>query len=345
MDLFEATAPLRARPWFGYAFGLLGFLLALWLRLEIGPGLVGYPFITFFPVVVLTTFLGGLAPGLACAVLSGLASWYFFVPPYGTFSVAWPHGVIALGFYAVVVGVDLYLIQVMTRALARAQAAQARADNLLRHERTMFQELQHRVANNMQFVSALLAMQKRRVVAEPGAAAAILDEAADRLRTMARIHRRLHDPAAAGVQFGEHLREICADLLEATGARNIVCLVEAPQADLTAEALLTLSLITTEVVTNSLKHAWPEGAGGTIRIRLERLEAGRMALTVSDDGRGLPPGFDAAESGSLGLRIIRSLAGQLGGSVSIAGGGGTTTQVIFAPGLASRSQGEACAAG
>jgi hypothetical protein len=74
MDQFEATAPLRARPWFGHAFGLVGFLLALWLRLEIGAELIGYPFITFFPVVVLTTFLGGLRPGLLCAGLSGLAS-------------------------------------------------------------------------------------------------------------------------------------------------------------------------------------------------------------------------------------------------------------------------------
>jgi two-component sensor histidine kinase len=114
-----------------------------------------------------------------------------------------------MGFYVVVIGLDLYLIQAMDRALGRARQAQAQADGLLRQQRAMFQELQHRVANNMQFVSALLAIQRRRVAAEPGAAAAALDEAAERLRSMARIHRRLHDPAAAGVQFGEHLREIC----------------------------------------------------------------------------------------------------------------------------------------
>ena len=70
MDLFEMTAPLRARPWFGHVFRLVGFALALWL--EIGTELVGYLF---------TTFLSGLVPSLLCAVLSGLASGYFFVPP------------------------------------------------------------------------------------------------------------------------------------------------------------------------------------------------------------------------------------------------------------------------
>jgi len=67
-------------------------LLAFWLRSVIGDKLVGYPFITFFPVVVLTAFLGGTGPGVLCAVLSGLALWYFFIPPYQSFDLKWPGG-------------------------------------------------------------------------------------------------------------------------------------------------------------------------------------------------------------------------------------------------------------
>jgi two-component sensor histidine kinase len=329
-NLFEATAPLRAHPWFGHAFGRVGLLLALWLRFEIGDDLVGYPFITFFPVVVLTAFLGGTVPGTLCAVFSGLASWYFFIPPNNSFALEWPGGFIAMAFYAALAGPNLYLIHTMVRTLERLQSARARADGLVERQRTMFTELQHRVANNMQFVSSLLSLQKRRVAADPASAPAALDEAVERLRTMARIHRRLYDPAAGTVGFGQHLQEICTDLLDATGARNIACRVDAPTTDLPVETLVTLSLITTEAVTNSLKHAWPEGERGTIRIAIERPEPGRVALSVSDDGRGPPADYDPSKGDSLGLRIIRSLVQQLGGELSVAAEGGTTTRVVFA---------------
>jgi two-component sensor histidine kinase len=330
-NFFEATAPLRAHPWFGHAFGMTGLLLALWLRFAIGDGLVGYPFITFVPVVVLTAFLGGTAAGALCGVFSGLAAWYFFVAPENSFALEWPVGYIAMGFYAFSVGLNLCLIHVMVRALERLQTARARADRLVERQRTMFAELQHRVANNMQFVSSLLSLQKRRVEDDPASAPAVLDDAVERLRTMARVHRRLYDPAASTVSFGEHLREICTDLLDATGARNVACRVEAPPTDLPVETLITLSLIATEAVTNSLKHAWPKGEGGTIRIALERPEPGRVALSVSDDGRGPPAGYDVAKGGdSLGLRIIGGLVQQLGGELSVGGEGGTTTRVEFA---------------
>jgi len=99
-DVFETTGALRARPWFGHTFGIAGALFALWLRFQIGDGLVDCPFITFFPFVVLTAFLGGTGPGVLCAILSGLASWYFFVPPYNSFALEWQSGFIAMAFYS-----------------------------------------------------------------------------------------------------------------------------------------------------------------------------------------------------------------------------------------------------
>jgi len=326
----KVTAPLRALAWFGHVFGMAAVVLALWLRWEIGDALVGFPFLTFFPMVVLTAFLGGIVPGALCAVFSGLTAWYFFVPPPGSFALEWPNGYLAIGVYAVLVTLNLCLIHAMFRALERLQAARVQADRQLERQRTMFAELQHRVANNMQFVSALLGLQKRRVAADPASAPAALDEAVERLRIMARVHRRLYDPAAATLGFGQHLQAICTDLLDATGARHVACHVDAPPTDLPVETLITLSLITTEAVTNSLKHAWPEGERGTIRIAIERPGPGRVALCVSDDGRGPPDGFDPAGGDSLGLRIIRSLAQQLGGELSVAAEGGTTTRVVFA---------------
>ncbi len=281
-NLFEATAPLRAHPWFGHAFGAAGLLLALWLRFGIGEDLVGYPFITFLPVVVLTAFLGGAVPGVLCAVFSGLAAWCHLVPPYDSFALGWPNGFIAMGFYAFLVGLDLCLIHAMVRTPERLRGARARADGLVERQRAMFAELQHHVANNMQFVSSLLSLQKRRAAADPASAPAALDEAVERLRTMARVHRRLCDSPATKVGFGRHLQEICTYLLDATGARNVACRVEAPPTDLPLETLITLSLITTEAVTNSLKHAWPEGERGTIRVAIEpRSRAGSPSASAT----------------------------------------------------------------
>ncbi len=330
-NLFEATAPLRAHPWFGHAFGIVGVLLALWLRYAVEDILRGgLPFVTFIPAVVLTAFVGGTAPAVLSFLASVLLGWYFFLPPAYSFALEWPSGALTIGFFSGVVVLDIYLVRLMVRTAERLQAARARADALAERQRTMFAELQHRVANNMQFVSSLLMLQKRQVAADPASAPAALDEAADRLRTMARIHRRLHDPAAAATGFGQHLREICADLLGATGAGDVAFEVEAPTMDLPVETLITLSLITTEAVTNSLKHAWPGGGRGTIRIALERPEPGRVALSVSDDGCGPPAGHDPAGGDGLGSRIIRSLVQQLGGELSVAADGGTTTRVVFA---------------
>ncbi len=102
-------------------------------------------------------------------------------------------------------------------------------------------------------------------------------------------------------------------LLEATGATNIVCLVDVPPIQLDLTKLTTLSLLVVEVVTKALKHAFTPDARGTITIRLEHLDAQRLGLTIADDGRGMPAGFKPESSRSLGFRISQGLASQLGG--------------------------------
>lgn len=195
----------------------------------------------------------------------------------------------------------------------------------------MFQELQHRVANNMTFVAALLHLQKRKVAVDPASASSALDEAQSRIETMSRIHRRLYDPASLDLPVAQYFQEICSDLLEATGARNIVCVVDMPSITLDIARLTTLSLLVTELVTNSLKHAFAD-AGGTITLQLEQLDAAHLVLTVSDNGRGLPAGTELAENKGLGTRIVQSLATQLGGNIKTVTGIGTGAawRVVFA---------------
>jgi two-component sensor histidine kinase len=88
------------------------------------------------------------------------------------------------------------------------------------------------------------------------------------------------------------------------------------------------------VVTNALKHAFQASGRGTITIRLETLEGGQAALSIADDGPGIPAGFDPAASRSLGFRIVQGLAAQLDGTLTYANEGGTVVRLVFAAGPA-----------
>lgn len=329
--LLRAGSKFRSDWRLGYGLSLTSFALALLARLQLQGTLPpGFPYLTFFPAVIVTTFLAGLWPGILCAVLSGLAALYFFIPPFDSFAMD-GSSTIAIGFYIFIVTVDMALIHFMHRAAERLESKKQVTEHLYDQQRTMFQELQHRVANNMTFVAALLHLQKRKITADPASASSALDEAQSRIETMSRIHRRLYDPASVDLPVAEYFQEICSDLLQATGARNIVCLVDMPAVTLDIARLTTLSLLVTELVTNSLKHAFADD-GGTISLKLERLDPERLALTVSDNGRGVPEGVDMAASKGLGTRIVQSLASQLGGEVRALTGlrKGAAWQVVFA---------------
>lgn len=325
-SLLESGAVVR----YGLAVALSGASLAMRFAVD---GLMppGLPYLTFFPAVILTAFIAGPGPGILAAVLCGLAAWYFFVPPMFVLTVNSPT-LLAQGFYTVVVAVDIALVHAMQVAMRRLSAERARTAALLDRQTTMFHELQHRVANNMQFVSALLTLQRRTIGATPESAAEALAEAGRRLETMAQVHRRLHDPQA-GDDFAGHLDALCRDLLRAAGGEGVSCTVSVSAAPASPERLLALALLIVEALTNSLKHAFPGGCGGTVRIGLHPQpgEPGHLRLEVTDDGAGLPKGFDAGATGGLGWTIIGNLAGQLGGRLSIghADGGGARIVLDF----------------
>lgn len=320
---WPAPSRFARRPGRHWACGLaVGSRFALF---DILPS--GLPFLIFFPFILLTTFCFGLRAGVLCAALSSLAAWYLFIPLYYSFAIGTKNA-IALGFFVLVIGIDIALIHFMHQAASQLQEEQAITAGLYEQQRTMFQELQHRVANNMQFVAALLSLQKKKVGGSPAAVAA-LDEARVRLETISRIHRRLYDPERLRQPVGLFLQELCGDLLGATGATNIICLVDVPPIQLDLTKLTTLSLLVVEVVTNALKHAFTPDARGTITIRLEHLDAQRLGLTIADDGRGMPTGFKPESSRSLGFRISQGLASQLGGVLTHQDGPGTVVRVEF----------------
>ena len=316
----EATRWLRSHPWLGYAAGLGIFGFGFLLRYAAGGTLDNVPFITLFPAILVAALIVGLQVGIAVAVLSGIAAWFFFVTPKNSWAITWP-GLLTMILFCITAAIQLFVINALNRAVDRLADERDRVE-------VLFRELQHRVANNMAFIASLLRLQRRAVEARPETSVAVIDDAEQRLQTMARIHRRLYDPEIAGQPLSIYLEGIVKDMLEASGATNIVCVVEVPPVSFDLSRLVTLSLLINELITNAVKHGFFDGRSGTISIRLDR-DAQNYVLSVADSGGGLAEEASPATALTLGMTIIRSLANQLGGEMRWSSTAGTTAKLVF----------------
>jgi two-component system, sensor histidine kinase PdtaS len=316
---------LRRRPLLGTAFGLGLVALAASVRFLVDTHLPpGYPFLTFFPAVILTALLAGLWPGIIAAIAGGVVAGTFFMPPVG---LALDQGaVIALTFYTFVVAVDVAVIHVMVTALEHLDRERERSAQLADQTEVMFAEMQHRVSNSLQLVSSLLLLQQAKVT-DPAAIRA-LDDAGARVATLGRLHRALHNPAQEGLHMGRYLTDLCRDILAASGQPPVSVTIDAAPVEIGRDKLVPLSLIVAELFSNALEHAFAGGRAGRVAITLADA-GGSMRLTMADDGPGLPAGFDPAASSSLGLTLARTLAEQIGGTLSMHTDGGAVATVIF----------------
>ncbi|MEG3180515.1 sensor histidine kinase [Sphingomonas sp. LT1P40] len=313
---FLERLPLAPRHiWLGYLAAALLSALALWIRWALDPAFPpGFPYLTFFPAVVVSSFLFGRGPGIFAAIICGLLAWYFFIPPFSSFTLGRGTS-IALAFYIGVVAVDLLLIDWMQKGNVRLRAERERSRELADHTKLLFNELQHRVSNNLQMVGAVLSLQRRTV--EDVVARQALTDAAAKLQTIGRIQRQLYDTSGAPLTLDRFLPDLTRDLIDASGRPDIVWHVDAePGIQLPADAAIPVALIMAEAIANAVEHGFAERENGKLDIHVTR-DGAILELSVTDDGAGPPPGFDAATATSLGLRIARTLAAQLGGSFSL----------------------------
>jgi two-component sensor histidine kinase len=288
----------RSRPELGVAIALAIFLIAFLVRFAFGDALRVVPFITLFPAILLAALVGGLRAGILVAVLSGLTAWFWFVAPVASFWLPWPDGYLIMIAFVITATIQLYVIRTLNLAVDELSEERDRTA-------VLFKELQHRVANNLQFVSSLLNWQRRTAISDPASSAKALDIAQNRLELMARIHRRLYDPESIRMPLGRYFEGLCQEILEATGAKNVVCLVEVPPITFDLNRLMAMSLLLNEAITNSVKHGFGGRERGTVSIRLDLDAANRYALTIKDDGNGLAS--DADRPKGLGPTSCRAL--------------------------------------
>lgn len=309
------------RPWLGLAAGGAFFVLASLLRWLLGGVSEGFGPMTFLPAILLAGLFGGVQVAVLVMAVCTLVAWVMFFPPYGTFILATPH-VITMVIFVVTAVLVLYIILSLNAAIAELSEARERSN-------VLFRELQHRVANNLQFVAAVL-MRRRKMLRSDSACTEALKTAQARLETMSRVHRRLHDPESLDQPLQSYLESLCADLINASDTPTVRLTVESPSVPLSLNGLMSLSLIVAELVTNSLKHAFTDRNDGLIAVTVAGGK-GAYTLSVADDGPGLPAGFGNTKSSSLGQGILQSLARQLHGTLVFDAGPGTMAKVIFHP--------------
>ncbi|HXI55756.1 MAG TPA: histidine kinase dimerization/phosphoacceptor domain -containing protein [Polyangia bacterium] len=203
----------------------------------------------------------------------------------------------------------------------------------LREKEVLLKEIHHRVKNNLQVISSLLNLQAR-YLPDP-AARAIFSQSQNRVQSIALVHERLYESAdLSHVNFAKYLAVLLDNVFDTHDATNrgISKVIDVGDANLTVDVAIPCGLIVNELVTNTLKHAFPGGRHGTVRVSLRETEDGILDLLVQDDGVGMPAGIDPRNTVSLGLDLVVTFAEQLNAEMDIVRQGGTSFRFRFRKG-------------
>ncbi len=212
-------------------------------------------------------------------------------------------------------GRPAYMLAVIEDISARKQV-EAEREELLHRQDLLMREMNHRIKNSLQMVALLVHMQAADI-ADPDTRVRF-EETATRIATVALVHRRLYSSSGPeSVESAPYLRDLCNDIGSALGLNGLLT-VDAIDVVLPADTAIALGLMVNELVTNAAKYAYRKGGAGPVRVTLDRREEdGRLRLAVSDEGTGLPPGFDPATSTGLGMRVLIALADKVGADLHI----------------------------
>lgn len=215
---------------------------------------------------------------------------------------------------------------VLAIKLRRKAALRSRLEEAVRDRDVLVDEVRHRVKNMIQMTSGLLFLQERG--SKSGEARSALKEAQSRLMVLASVYESLLRPRADArrVDVGDLIAELATALISGNGEElKIAIRTDCDKLLLDVTHAVPVGLIVNEAVTNCLKHAFTDRASGQIAIEL-RTTGRRCTLSVSDNGKGL---MEPARNGSLGMRLLDSLARQLRGQLTIDGSNGTTVRVVW----------------
>jgi PAS domain S-box-containing protein len=222
-----------------------------------------------------------------------------------------------------------YLGLSVVRDISERQAAKELITASLAEKEILLREIHHRVKNNLQVISGLLNLQSRYIDDE--GVRSIYKESQNRIKTMALIHEGFyqHDDLAH-INLVEYIRNLTENLFASYMVKKgaIDLILDIPDIEMNLDTAIPCGLIVNELISNSMKHAFPGERTGKIGVSMAEQGEG-YSLTVSDDGVGFPEGVDFRKVKSMGMQLVTVLAEQLGGEVRYSGESGTSFTVTF----------------
>jgi PAS domain S-box-containing protein len=194
----------------------------------------------------------------------------------------------------------------------------------------LLKEIHHRVKNNLAVISSLLRLQSLQVgdleVKD------IFRESRRRVRAMSLIHEKLYrSDDLESVNVARYMQDLAKELFRSyhVDTGNVRLKIDVPEVSFDVETMIPCGLIINELISNALKHAFPEGKEGELSVSLEKTGKNMYVLLVRDSGRGFPKGLDFSNTKSLGMRIVTSLTDQMEGSIELDRTWGTEFRITF----------------
>jgi len=216
------------------------------------------------------------------------------------------------------------------RDITERKKAEDRLQNSLEEKEVLLREIHHRVKNNMQVISSLLNLQSRQI--KDPFVLEMFKESQRRIRSMALIHERLYQSSdLSRIEFSQYLRNLAIHLFhsyQVDGSR-VELKIDAQEVHLNINTAIPCGLIVNELISNALKHGFPEGRKGQLGIELRRVAGDRYVLRVRDDGVGFPADLDFRKTETLGMQIVNTLVSQIDGSIDLSREKGTEFTIEF----------------
>lgn len=202
----------------------------------------------------------------------------------------------------------------------------------LKEKEVLLKEIHHRVKNNLQVISSLLNLQANQI--RDRETAQVFRDSQSRVRAMSLVHERLYQSSdLARIDFAGYVEDVTRHLLRSyqSGPRGVRLKVDVDPVSFNIDTAIPCALIINELVSNSLKYAFPNGKDGEILIRLNQTDTEDLNLCISDNGIGFPANVSWEKTDSLGLQLVRSLTDQLNGSITCQLDRGAQFDIRFRP--------------
>ncbi len=223
----------------------------------------------------------------------------------------------------------VHRVQLISRDITDIKNTQMKLEQALKDKDMLMKEIYHRVKNNLMVISSLLNLQSRYIKDEE--AKGIFKESQNRAHSMALIHEKLYRSTdLKQMDFGDYIRSLALDLFRTyvKDPSRIQLKMEVEDIMLDIDTAIPLGLIVNELLSNSMKHAFPDDTNGEIKVKFNK-DGENCVLEVSDTGIGFPPDLQLDKTDSLGLQLVNNLTQQINGELELERSPGTTFHIAF----------------